>query len=154
MTQMAGMEGMAGAEMLGPWSAGYLGATLAMWTAMMATMMLPSALPMVRLFAMSSRRAAAQGRVAVPTALFVVGYLFIWTLFSVGATALQALLRSLAVLSSDMSLVLFAVGVMSLGWVVALAAFVLLEKTGLRSIWPSRLADAGLVGGAIVLLLR
>lgn len=84
---------------LGPWSAGYLSATLLMWTVMMAAMMLPSTVPMVRLFSLSSRRASVRGESVVPTAIFLLGYLLVWTGFSVGATILQALLRDLALLS-------------------------------------------------------
>lgn len=220
MNNMAGMEGMSPTAMFGPWSIEYVGATLLMWMVMMAAMMLPSALPMIRFFAMSSRRASKQGRVVVPTALFVSGYLLVWSLFSLGATMLQTLFHSLAILSAELSLthpwmvagvlliagvyqftrwkatclthcqsplefllrhwregrggavsmgwrhglyclgccwalmlVLFAVGVMSLAWVIGLALFVLMEKTVVRGPWLSRLSGVALVGGAIFLLV-
>lgn len=44
------------------------------WVAMMAAMMLPAVLPVVRLYA----RAAAHGR-AAPVPFFVIGYLGVWT---------------------------------------------------------------------------
>jgi predicted metal-binding membrane protein len=86
-----------------PWSVGALGSALVMWTVMMAAMMLPSALPIVRLVAASNRRAVADGAAATPSAIFVLGYLLAWTGFSAVATALQALLRSLAMLTSALS---------------------------------------------------
>ena len=51
-----------------------LGAFIVAWVAMMAAMMLPAVLPVVKLYA----QAAARGR-AAPTAFFVLGYLAVWT---------------------------------------------------------------------------
>jgi predicted metal-binding membrane protein len=87
-----------------PWSAGALGSAFVMWTVMMAVMMLPSALPIVRLVAASNRRAVADGAADTPPALFVAGYLVTWTGFSALATTLQALLRSLALLTNALSM--------------------------------------------------
>ncbi|MBA3327046.1 MAG: DUF2182 domain-containing protein [Solirubrobacterales bacterium] len=50
-----------------------LGAFVLAWVAMMAAMMLPAVLPVVKLYA----HAAARGR-AAPTAFFVLGYLAVW----------------------------------------------------------------------------
>jgi predicted metal-binding membrane protein len=86
-----------------PWSAGALGSAFAMWTVMMAVMMLPSALPIVRAVASSNRRSVAGGGAETPSAVFVLGYLVVWTSFSALATTLQALLRSLALLTSTLS---------------------------------------------------
>lgn len=67
------------------WSAANAAAILAMWAVMMAAMMLPSALPMVRQFVDLARRneqsARGQG--------FVAAYLLVWLGFSLVATALQ-----------------------------------------------------------------
>ncbi|MGM9486013.1 DUF2182 domain-containing protein [Ideonella sp. YS5] len=60
-------------------------AIFAMWSVMMAAMMLPSALPMIVTFAHVSVQAGEQGRAR----LFVAAYLLVWTVFSAGATALQ-----------------------------------------------------------------
>jgi predicted metal-binding membrane protein len=87
-----------------PWSVGELGSAFVMWAVMMAVMMLPSALPIVRLVGASNRRAVTEGAAETPPALFVVGYLLTWTSFSALATTLQALLRSLALLTSALSL--------------------------------------------------
>jgi predicted metal-binding membrane protein len=62
----------------------------AMWAVMMAAMMLPSALPMIRTFAdVSLRRGAADHARA-----FVGGYLLVWMVFSAAATAAQWLLQA------------------------------------------------------------
>jgi predicted metal-binding membrane protein len=111
------MGGVSSAEMLAPWSAGYLGATALMWMVMMAAMMLPSATPTIRLFALSSRGRAV--RTTAPTILFVGGYFLAWSGFSVAATFFQALLRECALLSPELLLlnprmisgVLFVAGV-------------------------------------------
>ena len=57
-----------------------------MWTVMMVAMMLPSATPMVLLFARVMRKRECDGRPFVPTALFVFGYLLVWVGFSAMAT--------------------------------------------------------------------
>ena len=63
----AGMEGMAMTSMS-------LGAFVLAWVAMMAAMMLPAVIPVVRLYAL----AAARGR-AAPTSFFTLGYLAVWS---------------------------------------------------------------------------
>lgn len=84
---------------LHPWSAMDAVLTFVMWAVMMVGMMVPSAAPMSLLFAQVSRKAAAQGAAVVPTFVFVSGYVAAWTLFSVGATALQWQLERTALLS-------------------------------------------------------
>ncbi len=54
---------------------------VAAWTAMMAAMMFPSVYPMVAMFAAVSRHRRGQGALAVPTGVFVAGYLLAWTAF-------------------------------------------------------------------------
>ena len=51
---------------------------LAAWTGMMAAMMFPSVYPMVTIFAAVSRHRRGQGGPAVPTGIFVAGYLLSW----------------------------------------------------------------------------
>ena len=51
---------------------------LAAWTAMMVAMMFPSVYPMVAIFAAVSRHRRGQGAPAVPTGIFVAGYLLSW----------------------------------------------------------------------------
>jgi predicted metal-binding membrane protein len=50
--------------------------------------------------------------------------------------------------------VLFVVGVMQLGWVAAIAAFVLVEKLVARGLWFGRLAGSALVFWGLYLLLE
>jgi predicted metal-binding membrane protein len=78
--EMAGMEGMEGMAMGGMSAAGWsLAAALvfvAVWTVMMAAMMLPAAAPMIVTFA--SAQARRDRAVAVPSWIFVAGYLLVW----------------------------------------------------------------------------
>jgi predicted metal-binding membrane protein len=103
MAGMEGMEGMAGMEgmdMAGmaqaatvqPWSAGDATLVLAMWCVMMVGMMLPSAAPMILLYARVGRHAAAQGAPFAATGVFAAGYLAVWFAFSLAATFAQFLL--------------------------------------------------------------
>ncbi|RWI92754.1 DUF2182 domain-containing protein [Mesorhizobium sp.] len=75
-----GMEGMAGMAMAGiaadGWSVAGAAAFLAVWTVMMAAMMLPAAAPMIFMFAAAQAR--REQHVAIPTWTFVAGYLLIW----------------------------------------------------------------------------
>lgn len=72
----------------------------AMWAAMMAAMMVPGTAPMLAAFAAINRRRRARGDAAVPTAVFLAGYLLVWAAFSIAATALQALLQALGLLTT------------------------------------------------------
>src|SRR5919201_7110167 len=53
-----------------------------MWAVMMLAMMVPSAAPMILLFTTVNRRRAEQQQPAVRTAIFVLGYLIVWTAYS------------------------------------------------------------------------
>jgi predicted metal-binding membrane protein len=82
---MAGMESMAGMAMGGMSAAGwsFSGAVVfvAIWTVMMAAMMLPAAAPMIMIFASAPAR---RGQAAfVPTWIFVAGYLLVWLMAGV-----------------------------------------------------------------------
>jgi hypothetical protein len=69
-----------------PWSAGYATLVFFMWWIMMVTMMLPSAAPMILLFALVNRRSWAAGAPYVSTAVFARGYRAAWGVFSLLAT--------------------------------------------------------------------
>jgi predicted metal-binding membrane protein len=102
LRQARGMDaGMAAglACELHPWSGADFALTFAMWSVMMVGMMVPSAAPMSLLFAAVARKARAQGSVVAPTFVFVGGYVAVWTLFSLGATAAQWGLERAALLS-------------------------------------------------------
>jgi len=76
---------------------GSLGWYVGIWVTMMAAMMLPSALPMVLLFARIGRDRAERGQAFVPTWIFVAGYLAVWTAYGLAAYALLRGVRALDV---------------------------------------------------------
>lgn len=73
-----------------------------MWSVMMVAMMVPSAAPMVLLFATLNRKRRERDAPYTPTAFFLGGYLLVWTAFSAGATLLQWGLHNAALLSPMM----------------------------------------------------
>src|SRR5882724_2124765 len=77
-------------------------ALFAMWTVMMVGMMTPTVAPMVLMFAAINRRRREQQGPFVPTALFLLGYLIIWTAFSAIATAAQYGLHRASLISPAM----------------------------------------------------
>ena len=85
----------------GAWNAAYWLTMLAMWWVMMVAMMVPSAAPMILLYARVTRNAPGQvsrDGALVPTAAFAAGYLGCWLGFSVLAVALQFALESAGLL--------------------------------------------------------
>jgi predicted metal-binding membrane protein len=70
------------------WGVMDLALVFVMWSIMMAAMMLPSATPMVRMFARSAAGQSGQS-VSLLTSAFVGGYLAVWTLFSAVITLAQ-----------------------------------------------------------------
>ena len=87
------MDGMTVESLVMPvvttWSSLDFWLKFVMWAVMMVGMMLPSAAPMILLYAAVSRRQHARGHVFAPTGVLVVGYLVVWTVFSIAATVLQ-----------------------------------------------------------------
>jgi predicted metal-binding membrane protein len=73
-----------------------------MWAAMMAAMMVPGASPMVATFATINRRRRQRSAPYVPTAIFLLGYLAVWSGFALIATAAQWLLQSCGLLTTMM----------------------------------------------------
>ncbi|MEP6721171.1 MAG: DUF2182 domain-containing protein [Variovorax sp.] len=103
----AGMQHEMGGTLMpmssGPWTLGHVLVVVVMWIAMMAAMMLPSATPMVLFHAAIARqRRAGSAPAGTSSGAFVLGYLAIWVLFSIAATALQYALERLALLSPMM----------------------------------------------------
>jgi predicted metal-binding membrane protein len=84
---------------LRPWRAVDFALMFAMWSVMMVGMMLPAATPMALLYAQVVRKAARDGSVLPPTAVFIAGYLSAWALFSIAATSAQWGLETAALLS-------------------------------------------------------
>jgi predicted metal-binding membrane protein len=88
------------------WTQSYWLFAFFMWAAMMVAMMLPSASPMVLLFARVVRRAEVQGRTMRASAAitsFASSYVAVWILFSGLAVALQWGLERMGALSVMMS---------------------------------------------------
>ena len=92
------------ARMMTPtaWTLGYAVVMFTMWWVMMTAMMLPSAAPILLLFARINRKEKAVGRPFIPTGIFAAGYLVAWGGFSALATALQWALERLDLLSPMM----------------------------------------------------
>ncbi len=92
------------AAMMAPaaWTPGYAGLMFIMWWVMMAAMMLPSAAPILLLFARINRKEKTAGRPFIPTGIFAAGYLVAWGGFSALATGLQWALERLGLLSPMM----------------------------------------------------
>ena len=86
-----------------PWSWVEFGALVVMWAVMMVAMMTPAAAPMLLTFAAVHRRRTDQGGPGVPTSIFALGYLLIWTVFSAVAAAGQVALHARALLSPEMA---------------------------------------------------
>jgi predicted metal-binding membrane protein len=74
----------------------------AMWAVMMVAMMVPAAAPMILMFVTINRHRQAQQSPTVPTAIFVAGYVLVWTGFSAVAAAAQWGLHAVALLSPTM----------------------------------------------------
>ena len=91
----------AGMDMLAPiaWTPGYAVLMFFMWWIMMIAMMLPSAAPMITLFATVNRKQHETGNRYVGTSVFAAGYLGVWAGFSLIAVILQWWFQRLGVLS-------------------------------------------------------
>lgn len=85
------------------WTPAYWLIAFLMWAVMMVAMMLPSAAPMVLLYARVARHAERQGRAVASTAAFASGYLSLWILFSALAVALQFGLERAGLMSTMMA---------------------------------------------------
>jgi len=108
-TAMPGMD-MTGMDMpgmvmldLSKWGPATVLILFVMWTVMMVAMMVPSATPMILTFLSVNQRRKAADRPYVPTAIFVFGYLAVWTAFSAAATFAEWGLHQAAMLSTTMT---------------------------------------------------
>ena len=91
----------ASAWMMTPvWDAPHLLLLWAMWAVMMTGMMLPSAAPMILLGGGTPRQPG--GRAGRDSVLLALGYVTVWAIFSVGATALQWWLMRVRVITPMM----------------------------------------------------
>lgn len=103
MTFEPSPDGMSSMTAPALWTLGYAGLMFTMWWVMMAAMMLPSAAPILLLFARVNRKEKAAGRPFIPTGIFAAGYLVAWGAFSALAMGLQWELYRLSLLSSMMT---------------------------------------------------
>lgn len=86
------------------WSIGYALLVFIMWWVMMIAMMIPSATPMVLIYAAISRKQTNTNGPLVATALFIAGYLAVWAGFSLVATFLQWGLESVGIVTGMMEI--------------------------------------------------
>jgi predicted metal-binding membrane protein len=96
------MTGASAWMMGGVWDFNHLALLFAMWVAMMAGMMLPSAAPALMLYAGVIRRSPDGDRATAHVYAFAGGYLLVWTAFSLVATILQRVLANALILSPMM----------------------------------------------------
>ena len=96
------MTGPSAWMMRSQWDAPHLLLLAAMWIVMMAGMMLPSASPMLLLYAGAARSRARGAHTTFRVYAMAAGYVLVWVAFSLVATLLQRLLSSWLVLSPMM----------------------------------------------------
>ena len=98
------MDGPSAWMMTTEWDATHTLLLFAMWAVMMAGMMLPSAAPLLLLYAGAARR-REPARTGVPRVYALGGgYLLVWTGFSAAATTLQRWLSEMLVLTPMMEI--------------------------------------------------
>jgi len=86
------------------WDTRHLFLLWAMWAVMMVGMMLPSATPLILMYGVAERRRGLGERAAHEIYAFAAGYLTVWALFSIVATALQRILSTRLIVSPMMTL--------------------------------------------------
>jgi len=103
--QMTALSREVGAMMMQPaeWTAGYALLIFLMWWIMMIAMMVPSAAPMVLLYAVLSRKNQRTDSPLVPTGIFLFGYLACWAAFSLIAASAQWALEGVGLLTPMMN---------------------------------------------------
>jgi predicted metal-binding membrane protein len=89
------IDRMSGMDMGPGTNLGGLGWFVGIWVTMMAAMKLPSAAPMVLLFARISAEKARRDLPDVPTWIFAASYLAVWTLYGLAAYGLYRGVRAL-----------------------------------------------------------
>jgi predicted metal-binding membrane protein len=117
------MTGPAAWMMTARWDWPHLALLFAMWFAMMVGMMLPSALPTSLLYGRIIRSDSAAPHAAIRVYAFVGGYVFVWGLFSIGATIAQRVLSESLLLTPMMEP---ATPALAVGLLLAAGAYQLL----------------------------
>ena len=95
------MGGM-GAMQSMPWTPAYALSVFLMWAIMMVAMMLPTALPMMLLYARVAGQQRTSPSALPPTFVFVGAYVAVWTAFSAVAAGTQWALTSVGVVNDAM----------------------------------------------------
>ncbi|HZR83704.1 MAG TPA: DUF2182 domain-containing protein [Candidatus Binatia bacterium] len=108
------MTGASAWMMTAAWDAPHLFLLWAMWAVMMAGMMLPSAVPTLLLYGSVARRRRGGAGAAREIYAMALGYLVVWSAFSVAVTALQRLLARLLLVSPMMEITSPAAGAVTL----------------------------------------
>ena len=96
------MSGPSAWMMTASWDARHVALLFAMWTVMMVGMMLPSASPLLMLYAGAVRTRTDERAGSVTVYAMAAGYVVVWTAFSAIATLLQRLLAAQLLLSPMM----------------------------------------------------
>jgi predicted metal-binding membrane protein len=96
------MTGASAWMMTVTWDAPRLLLLWAMWAAMMAGMMLPTMTPLLLLYGRAMRNRGSVRHPSLRVYAMAGGYLAVWAIFSVGATALQRFLASRSLLTMMM----------------------------------------------------
>jgi predicted metal-binding membrane protein len=99
--EMAEME-MHAAMGMQEWGAVEVLLLIVMWVVMMVAMMLPTAAPMILMFATIHRRRFPQRQALTRTGIFLLGYVLVWGAFSTVAALAQWGLHRAALLSPGM----------------------------------------------------
>lgn len=86
----------------GSWSSADFVLVFTMWAVMMVAMMLPSAIPTLRVYRAVALTRGEKASAERLTAMFAVGYVSTWTLFSGAATLSQWVLHAFAWVSPSM----------------------------------------------------
>lgn len=81
------------------WSAADWASVAAMWVAMVAAMMLPTAIPVFRAYADLAEEKVRAGERVVSGVVLALGYLAIWVVFALVATAAQGLLTQASLMN-------------------------------------------------------
>ncbi|MBY0496980.1 MAG: DUF2182 domain-containing protein [Cyanobacteria bacterium] len=119
------MSGASAWMMTVTWDTPRLVLLWAMWAAMMAGMMMPTAAPLLILYARAMRNRDGQRNAGARIYSMAAGYLVLWSAFSVAATILQRLLAATSWLTMMMepSDSRFAAGLLILAGVYQLTPF-------------------------------
>lgn len=96
------MTGASAWMMTSNWDAWHVLLLWAMWAAMMAGMMLPTATPVVLIYARAAHAQPERSSPAPRIYALAMGYVAVWALFSVSATGLQGVLAGLLLLNPMM----------------------------------------------------